>query len=93
MPRGLASHLLTLDISSLPFFPVSACPCFYSFLYTLYLDILLFPPPNTITLALFSYLLYPCFIDWIADLHLQGTLSNFTPEDIYSFSNIFFALL
>jgi hypothetical protein len=40
-----------------------------------------------------SYLFYPGFIDWISDLHLQGTLSNFTPEEIYSFSNLLFELL
>jgi hypothetical protein len=77
----------------LPFFPVSACPRFYSFLYTLYTEVLDFPPPNTINLPSFSYLFYPCFIDWISDLHLQGTLSDFTPEEIYLFSDIFFALL
>jgi hypothetical protein len=93
MPRDLASHLLTLYTFPLPFFPVSACPCFYSFLYTLYSEILLFPLPDTITFPPFSYLLYSCFIDWLADLHLQGTLSDFTPEEIYSFSNIIFALL
>jgi hypothetical protein len=92
MPRDLASHLFTL-YTSLTFFAVSACPHFYSFLYTLYSEILLFPPPNTISLPPFSDLLYPYFIDWIANLHLQGTLSNFTPEEIYSFSNILFALL
>jgi hypothetical protein len=93
MPGDLASRLLTLYTSPLPFFPVSACPCFYSFLYTLYSEILLFPPPDTISLPPFSYLLYPCFIEWIANLHLQGTLSDFTPEKTYSFSNIPFALL
>jgi hypothetical protein len=41
----------------------------------------------------FLYLFYPCFIDWISDLHLQGKLSDFTPEEIYSFSDILFALL
>jgi hypothetical protein len=93
MTRDLVSHLLTLYTFSLPFFPVSACPCFYSFLYTLYSEILLFPPPDTISLPSFSYFLYPCFIDWIADFHLQDTLSDFTLEEIYSFSNILFALL
>jgi hypothetical protein len=93
MPKDLASHLLTLYTSPLPFFPVSDCPCFYSFLYTLHSEVLTFPPPCPINLPPFSYLLYPCFLNWIDDLHLQGTFSNFTPEEIYSFSNILFALL
>jgi hypothetical protein len=94
MPRDLASHLLTLYTSPLPFFPVNACPHFYSLQYTLYSEIFLFPPPNTNSLPPF---LIPSLsllhIDWIADLHLQGTLSDFTPEKIYLFSNILFALL
>jgi hypothetical protein len=89
----LASHLLILYTSPLPFFPVKACPCFYSFIYTFYSEVLDFPPPNTINLPPFSYLFYSCFTDWISDLHLQGTLSDFTPEEIYSFSNLLFALL
>jgi hypothetical protein len=93
MPKDLASHLLTLYTSPLQFFPISACPCIYSFLYILYSEILSFPPPSTISLPPFSYLLFPYFIDWISDLHLQGTLSDFTPEEIYSFSNTLFALL
>jgi hypothetical protein len=92
MPGDLASHLLTL-YTSLPFFLVSACPRFYSFIYTLYSEALDFPPPNMINLLPFSYLFYTCFIDWISNLHLQGTLSDFTPEEIYSFSNLLFALL
>jgi hypothetical protein len=91
--KDLISLLLILYISPLPFFPVSACPCFYSFLYTLYSETLDFPPPNMISLPPFSYLLYSYFINWISDLHLQGTLSEFTPEEIYSFSNILFTLL
>jgi hypothetical protein len=93
MPRDLTSLLLTLYISPLPFFHVSACPRFYSSLYTLYPETLDFSPPDTISLPPFSYLLYPYFINWISDLHLQGTLSDFTPEEIYSFSNILFALM
>jgi hypothetical protein len=93
MPKDLTYRLLTLYISPLPFFPVSACPRFYFFLYTLYSETLDFPPPNMISLPPFSYLLYPYFINWISDLHLQGTLSDFTPEEIYSFSNILFTLL
>jgi hypothetical protein len=89
----LASRLLILYTSPLPFFPVSAWPCFYSFISTLYFEVLDFSPPNTINLLPFSYLFYPCFIDWISDLHLQGILSDFTPEEIYSFSDMLFALL
>jgi hypothetical protein len=73
MSGDLASRLLTLYTSPLPFFPVSACPCFYSFIYTLHYEVLDFPPPNMVNLPPFSYLFYPCFIDWISNLHLQGT--------------------
>jgi hypothetical protein len=49
MPADLASHLLTLYTSPLPFFPVSAYPHFYSFIYTLYSEVLDFPPPTRST--------------------------------------------
>jgi hypothetical protein len=74
MPGDLSSHLLTLYTSPLPFFPVTACPCFYFFIYTLYSEVLDFPFPNMINSPLLSYLFYPCFIDLISNLHLQGTL-------------------
>jgi hypothetical protein len=63
MPGYLASRLLTLYTSPLPFFPVSACPCFYFFIYTLYSKVLDFPPHNMINSPPLSYLFYHCFID------------------------------
>jgi hypothetical protein len=83
----------THSLYSPPFFPVSSCPRFYSFLYTHYSEVLDFPPPSIISLPPFSYFCFPYFIDWIAYLHLQGTLSDFTPEEIYSFSNILLTFL
>jgi hypothetical protein len=90
MPRDLASHLLTLYNSPILLFPVSACSCFYSSYIP---STLRFCSSHTISFPPFSYLLYPCFIDWIANLHLQGTLSDFTPEEIYPFSSIVFTVL
>jgi hypothetical protein len=91
MHKDLTFCLFTLYISPLPFFPASSCPCFNSFLYTLYSETLDFSPPNMISLLPFSYLLYPYFINWITDLHLQGTLSDFIPvnHSTYAFTPSF----
>jgi hypothetical protein len=80
MPCDLLLHLIFLCNNPSPCFPFPACPRFYSFLYILYIEAAFSPLSNLLPPS------YPHLLEWVGELHLQGTLSDFTPEEIYTFT-------